>query len=66
MNFALSPLTAVTFFPLLGVVVLLFLKEEHKQALRWVALCTALATFGVSLWLLAGFKPDHGAGMQMT
>lgn len=35
MDFLLQPLSIVTFFPLLGVLVLLFLKSEQKNALRW-------------------------------
>jgi NADH-quinone oxidoreductase subunit M len=55
MNFLLRPLTIVTFFPLLGVAVLLFIKSEAKNALRWTALITSLITFGISLWILALF-----------
>jgi NADH-quinone oxidoreductase subunit M len=40
----------VTFSPLLGVLVILFLKSEQKTALRWTALVTSLVTFLVSLW----------------
>jgi NADH-quinone oxidoreductase subunit M len=39
--------------------VLLFLKEEQKNAARWVALITSLITFGISLWVLALFKPGN-------
>jgi NADH-quinone oxidoreductase subunit M len=38
------------FFPLVGVLVLLFLNSEAKSALRWTALVTSLITFGISLW----------------
>ncbi len=55
MMFILQPLTLVTFFPLLGVLVLIFLKSEWKEALRWTALVTSLITFGISLWVLAQF-----------
>ena len=55
MDFLLQPLTLVTFFPLLGVVVLLFIKEEQKNALRWTALVTSTLTFAVSLWVLTKF-----------
>jgi NADH-quinone oxidoreductase subunit M len=51
----------VTFFPLLGVLVLLFLKPEQKNAARWTALITSLITFGISLAVLAQFdrtNPD--------
>jgi NADH-quinone oxidoreductase subunit M len=55
MNFLLAPLNLVTFFPLLGVLVLLFLKSEQKAAIRWTALVTSLITFGISLWVLSLF-----------
>jgi NADH-quinone oxidoreductase subunit M len=56
MDFFLQPLTLVTFFPLVGVLVLLFIKSEQKNALRWTALTTTLLTFGISLWVLAQFN----------
>jgi NADH-quinone oxidoreductase subunit M len=55
MEFLLQPLTLVTFFPLLGILVLLFLPGENKNLLRWVALVTSLVTFGISLWVLGMF-----------
>lgn len=61
MNFFLEPLTLVTFFPLLGVLALLLLPGENKNLLRWTALVTSLATFGISLWVLSLFtaaNPD--------
>lgn len=51
MNFLFEPLSIVTFFPLLGVLVLLFIKSEQKDTLRWTALVTALVTFVISLWV---------------
>jgi len=59
MNNFLHPLTLVTFFPLLGVVVLLFLREEQKTAARWVALAVSLITFGISLVVLTRFNPSN-------
>jgi len=56
MNFFLQPLTILTLFPLVGVLVLLFVKSESKNALRWTALVTSLITFGISLWVLTIFK----------
>jgi NADH-quinone oxidoreductase subunit M len=53
MNTVLNPLLLVTFFPLIGVLVILLLKPTWKAALRWVALITALITFGLSLWMLS-------------
>jgi NADH-quinone oxidoreductase subunit M len=65
MNYLFHPLTLVTFFPLLGVIVLLFLNREQKNALRWTALVTSLITFAISLWVLATFDPKDG-GLQMV
>ncbi|MBO9368105.1 MAG: NADH-quinone oxidoreductase subunit M [Chloroflexi bacterium] len=55
----LHPLTLVTFFPLIGVLILLFLSQEQKNALRWTALITSLITFGLSLWVLALFNAKN-------
>jgi NADH-quinone oxidoreductase subunit M len=55
MNSFFGPLTLVTFFPLVGVVALLFLGREQKTSARWVALITSLITFGISVWVLALF-----------
>lgn len=60
MEYGLNPLIVVTFFPLLGFLVILFLRETQKEAIRWAALLTSLITFGLSLWLLAGFQPANG------
>ncbi len=59
MNFLLQPLTILTFFPLLGVIVLLFLKPEWKAALRWTALVASTITFGLSLWVLTMFNASN-------
>ncbi|MBK8619509.1 MAG: NADH-quinone oxidoreductase subunit M [Anaerolineales bacterium] len=59
MEFLLQPLTLLTFFPLVGVLVLLFMKSEAKTAIRWVAMVTTLITFGISLWVLAQFKASN-------
>jgi NADH-quinone oxidoreductase subunit M len=49
----------MTFFPLLGVLVLLFLKPEQKSVIRWTALVTSLLTFGVSLWVFSMFNSSN-------
>ncbi|MCS7248591.1 MAG: NADH-quinone oxidoreductase subunit M [Anaerolineales bacterium] len=59
MDWLLHPLTLVTFLPLVGVLILLFLREEQKEIIRWVALGTSLATFIVSLVVLAQFQPSN-------
>jgi len=57
MNFLLHPLILVTFFPLLGVLVILLLDREQKNAIRWTALITSLITLGISIVVLAQFNP---------
>jgi len=64
MDFILQPLNLVTFFPLVGVLVLLFLNKEQKNAARWVAMVTSLVTFAISLWVLAQFDAGNTA-LQM-
>jgi len=59
MEFLLQPLTLLTFFPLLGVLVILFMNSEWKTAIRWVALVTSLITLGISLWVLTMFKASN-------
>ncbi len=59
MNFFLQPLVILTFFPLLGVLALLFINSEAKNALRWTALITSIITFGLSLWVLALFQSSN-------
>ncbi|MCS6994271.1 MAG: NADH-quinone oxidoreductase subunit M [Anaerolineales bacterium] len=68
MNFLLEPLSIVTFFPLLGVLVLLFLKPEQKNALRWTALLTSLVTFFISLWafFFSGLYNPANGGLQLV
>jgi NADH-quinone oxidoreductase subunit M len=60
MNFVINPLVVMTFFPLLGGLVLLFLKPEQKNTVRWVALITSLVTFLLSLAVLVQFDPSSG------
>jgi NADH-quinone oxidoreductase subunit M len=59
MIYVLHPLTLVTFLPLLGVLVLLFLRPEQKNAARWVALITSLVTFCISIAILVQFNPSN-------
>ena len=64
MNLLFHPLIVTTFLPLTGVLILLFMKSEWKNAIRWVALVTSLVTFGVSLVMLSYFKIGE-PGIQM-
>jgi NADH-quinone oxidoreductase subunit M len=50
MNFFLQPLNLMLFFPLVGVLALLFVPSTQKNALRWTALLASLITFGISIW----------------
>ncbi|HEX6127556.1 MAG TPA: NADH-quinone oxidoreductase subunit M [Candidatus Limnocylindria bacterium] len=45
-------LSLIVFTPLIGVVALLLVPGGNHRLIRWVALATALATFGISLFLL--------------
>jgi len=65
MEFLLQPLTLLTFFPLVGVLVILFMNSEMKAAIRWVALVTSLITFGISLWVLSMFTASN-ADLQLA
>ena len=56
MEFLLQPLTLLTFFPLVGILVLLFIPSDRKESLRWTALLTSLVTFVLSLWVLGKFN----------
>lgn len=65
MNFFFHPLTLVTFLPLVGVIVILFLKNEQKNAARYTALATSLVTLIVSVIILAQFN-QADANLQMV
>ena len=59
MEFLLQPLTLLTFLPLVGVLVILFMNSESKNTIRWVALGTSLITFFVSLWVFSQFDSSN-------
>jgi NADH-quinone oxidoreductase subunit M len=56
MSDLLSILTLVTFFPVVGGLVILLLPKDRTSAMRWTALATSLVTFGLSMVLLAQFR----------
>ncbi len=56
MNFLL---TLLTFFPLVGILVLFFIPSERKSTLRWTALATSLVVFVISMQVLAQFKAEN-------
>lgn len=59
MEFILQPLTLLTFFPLIGVLVVLFINAEQKNTIRWVALLTSLITVGLSFWVFSMFDATN-------
>jgi len=59
MNFFLQPLTLLTFFPLVGVLILFLIPSDRKDALRWTALAVSLVTFGISIWVLTMFNASN-------
>ncbi len=65
MNLSFSILSWVTFIPVLGVLVLLFLPKDRRNLLRWVAVLTSMAAFGLSLVMLAQFDQTN-ASLQMV
>src|ERR1044072_9443470 len=65
MNFFLQPLTLLIFFPLLGVLILLFIPNYLKHLVRWVTICTTLVTFLLSLWVLGMFNGSD-PGLQLV
>jgi len=64
MDLLTNPLIWTTFFPLVGVLVLLFISAEKKDTIRWITLITSLVTFALSIWMLAMFDKANG-DMQM-
>ncbi len=52
-------LPLVAFFPLVGVLAILFLQREQKTLARWTALIASLITFAISLVMLVNFNPQN-------
>jgi len=66
MDIVSSPwLTFITFVPLVGAVLLLFLNRKSHRLLRSVAFCFMLADLACSLVVFYLFDPSNG-GMQLT
>jgi len=59
MDFIFEPLNLVTFFPLIGVLVLLFVGKEKKELAKWVSLVTGLVTFGISIYVYTLFDASN-------
>ncbi len=60
MDLISNPLLWTTFFPLVGVLVLLFIPPNKKEGLRWVTMITSLVTLGLSIWMLVAFDKTNG------
>jgi NADH-quinone oxidoreductase subunit M len=58
-------LTLVTFSPILGVLVILLIPSEQVKAIRWTAFIASLATFLLSLAMLALFQRGE-PGLQFV
>jgi NADH-quinone oxidoreductase subunit M len=41
---------------MVGFLIILFLNEQQKKVIRWVALITSIVTFGASVWVLSLFN----------
>jgi NADH-quinone oxidoreductase subunit M len=65
MEFILEPLNLVTFTPLVGVVLLLLIRNEHKNAARWISLMISVVTLGISIWMLTLFNAND-PNLQMV
>jgi NADH-quinone oxidoreductase subunit M len=58
-------LTVITFVPLAGAVVLLFLPSSRLRALQWWALLVTLATLGLALGMLSDYS-TNAPGFQLV
>jgi NADH-quinone oxidoreductase subunit M len=52
-------LTLVTFFPVVGVLIVIVIPRDRHNAIRWAALLTSLVTFVISLLMLSEFDPAN-------
>jgi len=64
--FRANILTIVTFFPLAGMIVLLFLPNENKNLIRWWANIVGFAGFFISVPLWLWFDFDKGDQFQFV
>jgi NADH-quinone oxidoreductase subunit M len=61
----LPVLSLVTFFPLVGALLIAAQNREASRNARWIALYTTLFTLGVALWIWAHFDKAN-AGFQFV
>jgi NADH-quinone oxidoreductase subunit M len=69
MNYLSWILTLVTFFPIVGVLVILILPRKRHNAIRWTAMIASLITFALSIVMLANFDmqdPDLQMVQEVT
>ncbi|MBI1983331.1 MAG: NADH-quinone oxidoreductase subunit M [Acidobacteria bacterium] len=59
------PLTLITFLPLAGALILLFMRRGAAGAIRWVTLAFSLLTFFLAIKIFIDFSPNH-PGMQFV
>jgi len=57
-------LTAGTFAPIVGVVVMMFIPGNEVRAHKQIAILTALVTFGLHLYTLTQFAYDQSGALQ--
>jgi NADH-quinone oxidoreductase subunit M len=48
-------LSLIVFFPLIGVIVLLYVDRERVSFIKWFAFAVSLVVVGLSIWLWAGY-----------
>lgn len=58
-------LTLLTFFPLVGVVILLFWRGAHDGQIKWTAIITSAVTLILSVVVLLQYRPDV-PGLQLV
>jgi NADH-quinone oxidoreductase subunit M len=59
MNMDSLILTLVTFFPVVGVVIVLIIPRDRQNEIRWAALLSSAFTFVISLVMLGQFDPAN-------
>ncbi len=64
-NVSFPVLSHITFAPLVGAAILMFLNRERHELLRWVAIVFMLLDFVISLVMFAMFDPTSSA-MQLV
>jgi NADH-quinone oxidoreductase subunit M len=61
MSIGINPLTWVTFSPLIGILIILFLRKDQQRLIRWTALLTSFLTLALAIWVLIQFEPTQAA-----